>query len=338
MGTPNTASSPSAPIASTDDYVAGFADFITASPSSYHAAEEVARRLEAAGFERLDETRRVAHGPRPAGRRARRRRDRLGAAGCRGPDDAVPDPRRAHRLALVQAQAQPDDGERTAGCRPASRCTAARCSTRGSTGSSSSPAASQRPTARMHLVRTGPLLRIPQLAIHLDRKVNEGLTLDKQRHLQPVWGVVRRARAGGGPTCSGIIADAAGVEASDIVGHDLLVAGTQAPSGSGSTGRSSPPAAWTTYVGLRGTRRAARRGRVARRRARQRARRLRPRGARLRVAVRSSGPFLDDVLTRIGAGLGAGVRSAAARSPRPGASRRTPATPCTRTTPSGTTP
>src|SRR5690606_14632232 len=34
-----------------------------------------------------------------------------------------------------------------------------------------------------------PLLRIPQLAIHLDRAVNDGLVLDRQRHLQPVWGL-----------------------------------------------------------------------------------------------------------------------------------------------------
>jgi aspartyl aminopeptidase len=33
-----------------------------------------------------------------------------------------------------------------------------------------------------------PLLRVPQLAIHLDREVNDkGLMLDKQRHLTPVW-------------------------------------------------------------------------------------------------------------------------------------------------------
>jgi aspartyl aminopeptidase len=33
-----------------------------------------------------------------------------------------------------------------------------------------------------------PLLRVPQLAIHLDRSiVTEGLRLDPQRHLQPVW-------------------------------------------------------------------------------------------------------------------------------------------------------
>ncbi|MEV0846145.1 M18 family aminopeptidase [Streptomyces sp. NPDC049954] len=34
-----------------------------------------------------------------------------------------------------------------------------------------------------------PLLRVPQLAIHLDRSVNDALKLDKQRHLQPVWGL-----------------------------------------------------------------------------------------------------------------------------------------------------
>jgi aspartyl aminopeptidase len=34
-----------------------------------------------------------------------------------------------------------------------------------------------------------PLARVPQLAIHLDRDVNDkGLVLDKQQHLTPVWG------------------------------------------------------------------------------------------------------------------------------------------------------
>jgi aspartyl aminopeptidase len=34
-----------------------------------------------------------------------------------------------------------------------------------------------------------PIARIPQLAVHLDRTVNEALTLDRQLHLRPVWGV-----------------------------------------------------------------------------------------------------------------------------------------------------
>ena len=34
-----------------------------------------------------------------------------------------------------------------------------------------------------------PVARVPQLAVHLDRGVNDGLKLDPQLHLQPVWGV-----------------------------------------------------------------------------------------------------------------------------------------------------
>jgi aspartyl aminopeptidase len=35
-----------------------------------------------------------------------------------------------------------------------------------------------------------PVARVPQLAVHLDRNVNEnGLVLDRQQHLTPVWGV-----------------------------------------------------------------------------------------------------------------------------------------------------
>jgi aspartyl aminopeptidase len=34
-----------------------------------------------------------------------------------------------------------------------------------------------------------PVARVPQLAVHLDRGVNDGLKLDPQQHLRPVWGV-----------------------------------------------------------------------------------------------------------------------------------------------------
>ncbi|GLY15185.1 putative M18 family aminopeptidase 2 [Kineosporia sp. NBRC 101677] len=64
-----------------------------------------------------------------------------------------------------------------------------------------------------------PLLRVPQLAIHLDRQVNQGLKLDPQRHLVPIWGL--------GPTADGdllqYVADRAGLEADEIVAHDLVV-------------------------------------------------------------------------------------------------------------------
>lgn len=43
---------------------------------------------------------------------------------------------------------------------------------------------------QVHLFDVGqPLARVPQLAIHLDRNVNDGgLVLDKQAHMMPVWG------------------------------------------------------------------------------------------------------------------------------------------------------
>ena len=79
-----------------------------------------------------------------------------------------------------------------------------------------------------HLAATGPLLRFPQLAIHLDRAVNEGLTLDKQRHMNPVWGL-------GNPTDSDLLgvlaASVAGtsVDPGQIGGYDVVIADTQAP-------------------------------------------------------------------------------------------------------------
>ncbi|GAA3646612.1 M18 family aminopeptidase [Microbacterium marinilacus] len=76
-----------------------------------------------------------------------------------------------------------------------------------------------------HLVRTGSLLRIPQLAIHLDRGVNDGLALDKQRHTQPVWGLGDAESA----DVLQALAARAGVEASQVGGYDIVVADTQEP-------------------------------------------------------------------------------------------------------------
>ena len=86
-----------------------------------------------------------------------------------------------------------------------------------------------------HLVQTGPIARIPQLAIHLDREVNNGLKLDPQRHLQPVIGTAPLgvAPSEGQPPglidFRAIIADAAGVDPTQIIGSDLRVVDTQAP-------------------------------------------------------------------------------------------------------------
>lgn len=64
-----------------------------------------------------------------------------------------------------------------------------------------------------------PLLRVPQLAIHLDREVNTaGLQLDKQRHLTPVWGVGDVADG----DVTGFVATELDVDPDDIVAWDLM--------------------------------------------------------------------------------------------------------------------
>ncbi len=70
-----------------------------------------------------------------------------------------------------------------------------------------------------------PLLRVPQLAIHLDRQANDGLKLDRQQHMKPIWGT-------GNPTEGELIAflaDEAGVSAADVTGWDLMVHSVEPP-------------------------------------------------------------------------------------------------------------
>lgn len=65
-----------------------------------------------------------------------------------------------------------------------------------------------------------PLLRVPQLAPHLDRGVNErGVKLDPQLHLAPVWGT-GDVREG---DLVGFLAAEAGVAAGDVAAHDLVL-------------------------------------------------------------------------------------------------------------------
>lgn len=73
------------------------------------------------------------------------------------------------------------------------------------------------------LVATGPLLRFPQLAIHLDRSSNDGLQLDKQQHMNPIWGQGDPQ----GEDLLGLLAQRAGVDAKTIGGYDIVVADTQ---------------------------------------------------------------------------------------------------------------
>ncbi|WP_427870769.1 M18 family aminopeptidase [Leucobacter luti] len=75
-----------------------------------------------------------------------------------------------------------------------------------------------------HLAATGPIARIPQLAIHLDREANTGLALDRQRNTQPIIAV-----GVGRLSILELLAESAGVAAPDIVGVDARLFDTQAP-------------------------------------------------------------------------------------------------------------
>ncbi|GAB3956601.1 M18 family aminopeptidase [Streptomyces sparsus] len=70
-----------------------------------------------------------------------------------------------------------------------------------------------------------PLLRVPQLAVHLDRQVNDGLKLDRQRHMTPIWGL-------GDPHEGDLIAflaEEAGLDAADVAGWDLMAHSVEPP-------------------------------------------------------------------------------------------------------------
>lgn len=70
-----------------------------------------------------------------------------------------------------------------------------------------------------------PLFRVPQLAIHLDRSVNDGMTLDRQRQTQPIWSL-------GAPEQGALlrrIAHQAELDPVEILGWDLMLHDIQAP-------------------------------------------------------------------------------------------------------------
>jgi aspartyl aminopeptidase len=69
------------------------------------------------------------------------------------------------------------------------------------------------------------LLRVPQLAIHLDRQANDGLKLDRQKHMQPIWGL--------GDVAEGdlirFLEQEAGIAEGEVTGWDLMVHSIEPP-------------------------------------------------------------------------------------------------------------
>ena len=210
------------PLVDRDAHVEDLASFIRESPSSYHAASTVADRLVAAGFERLDEADAWPEGP---GRRVVVRDGaviawvvpeaatatspyRIIGAHTDSPSFKLKPGASTSSEGVLQAGVEVYGGPLLNSWLDRELELAGRLVTADGT---------------VHLVRSGPLLRIPQLAIHLDREVNKGLTLDRQRHLQPIWG------SGAARDVLAHLADLAGLSVEAIAGHDVLVADTAAP-------------------------------------------------------------------------------------------------------------
>lgn len=209
---------PASPIAHAED----LADFVDASPSSYHAAAEVARRLQAAGFTALDE---ADAWPESAGRYLVVRDGAVIAwiaPASAGPTTPVrifgahsdspgfklkPQPTTG-RLGWLQAGVEVYGGPLLNSWLDRELRLAGRLVLDDGTSV---------------LADSGPLLRLPQLAIHLDRAANDGLKLDKQTHTQPVWGL-------GAPESADLLAELAAsadgtpVDAARIRGFDLITA------------------------------------------------------------------------------------------------------------------
>ncbi|MCA5892146.1 M18 family aminopeptidase [Isoptericola sp. NEAU-Y5] len=203
--------------------------FVTASPSSYHAAAEISRRAQAAGFVPLDEA--AAWDVAPGGRYVVVRDGAAIAvvvppsAGATTPFTILgthtdspgfklkPRPTTG-RASWVQAGVEVYGGPLLNSWLDRELELAGRVVTTDGT---------------EHLVRTGPFARIPQLAVHLDRSVNDGLTLDKQRHTQPVLGLGDVADADVLAALAATADDGAGVDPADIGGYDVVVADSQAP-------------------------------------------------------------------------------------------------------------
>jgi aspartyl aminopeptidase len=287
-------------------HVADLARFVTASPSSYHAAREVAARAVAAGFVELEETAdwaaRVAPGARvavvrdgavivvavPEGVTATTPFRIVGAHTDSPGFKVKPKPTTA-AAGWLQAGVEIYGGPLLNSWLDRELELAGRVVMR---------------DGSEHLVRTGPYLRIPQLAIHLDRDANAGLALDRQRHVQPVFGT-------GEPSAGdlvGLFAGLAGVDADDVLGYDLLTADTQEPRTFGlddalfASGRldnlSSVHAGLTALLDAAATESDGEAVLVLAAFDHEEL------GSESRSGA--SGPFLADVLTRVGAALGAG--------------------------------
>ena len=207
------------------------AAFVAAAPSSFHAAAEVARRLDAAGFTAQAEQDAFADEPRggyvvrdgaivawhvPSGVDAATAGFRIVGAHTDSPALKLKPAPTASGFGYQQAAVEVYGGPLPNQWLDRELGVAGRLVTA---------------SGAQHLVATPAWLRVPQVAPHLDRSVNEKLALDRQAHLKPIFAVGR-------PDLDllELVAAEAGLDTDDIAGHDLICYPTEAPAVFGPTG------------------------------------------------------------------------------------------------------
>lgn len=173
-------------------------DGIDASPTPYHAVAEIARRLTDAGFESADLTKPF---PSEPGLRFVRRGGAL--VGWIQPDGPIegftvvgahsdsPNLRVRHDAQVSSAGWAQLGIEVYGGVLLNSwldRDLGLAGRVRVRTGNSEGPDANADGTEERLVIDRSPVLRVPQLAIHLDREIREtGLLLNPQTHMTPLW-------------------------------------------------------------------------------------------------------------------------------------------------------
>ena len=294
--------------ASSLEHIQDLGDYVAASPSSFHAVHEAARRLDAAGFKRLEEAQAWPVPTKGGGAFYVIRDGALiawvvpGGAGPATPFNILGTHTDSPSFKLKPKPTTGKFGWLQAGVE-----------VYGGPLLNSWLDRELRLAGRLvmldgteHLTATGPLLRFPQLAIHLEPAVHQGLALGKQQHMNPVFGLGEP----GSEDLLGLLAAAAGVDPALIGGYDIVVADTQAPAVFGAKGEFFASGRLdnlsSTHAGLAALIAHASAGA--------------PTGGPIAVlaafdheeigsASRSGacGPILEDILTRISDGMGASV-------------------------------
>jgi aspartyl aminopeptidase len=215
-------------------HIDDLARFISASPSSHHAAAEVANRLVAAGYTRLDEAADWRDSVRAGARLVVVREGTVIALALPAGADASTPFRivGAHTdspgFKLKPRPAMTSYGWRQASVEVYGGPIIASFFDR------ELEFAGQLVTTdgTAHLVRTGPFARIPHLAVHLDRDLNVSFGPDKQRDVQPVIGVDRPDAGDVLDHLAGLV----GLTAGEIAGFDVVTVDSAAPARFGADG------------------------------------------------------------------------------------------------------